>query len=43
MQRKIKHFLSGIAILLLIVTGTNIAKAQNAFAFIFYEFLLLIV
>lgn len=30
MQRRIKHFLSGIAVLLLIVASTNVASAQNA-------------
>ncbi len=30
MRRRIKHFLSGIAVLLLIVAGTSIAKAQSA-------------
>lgn len=30
MQRKIKHLLYGIAVLLLVVAGTDLAKAQNA-------------
>lgn len=30
MQRRIKHFLSGIAVLLLIVAGTSVVQAQNA-------------
>lgn len=41
MQRRIKHFLSGIAVLLLIVAGTNIAKAQNADALKFNEILVM--
>lgn len=30
MQRRIKYFLAGIAVLLLIVTGTGVTRAQNA-------------
>lgn len=30
MRREIKHFLYGIAVLLLVVAGTSVAKAQNA-------------
>ena len=41
MQRRIKHFLHGIAVLLLIVSGTNIAKAQNADALKFNEILVM--
>jgi len=41
MQRRIKHLLSGIAVLLLIVAGTNIARSQNAGDLRFNEILVL--
>jgi hypothetical protein len=41
MQRRIKHYLSGIVLLLLIVAGTNIAHAQNAGDLKFNEILVL--
>jgi len=41
MQRRIKHFLYGIAVLLLIVAGTNSATAQNADALKFNEILVM--
>ena len=41
MQRRIKHFLYGIAVLLLIVAGTNSAKAQNADVLKFNEILVM--
>jgi hypothetical protein len=41
MQRIIKHYLSGIVLLLLIVAGTNIAHAQNAGDLKFNEILVL--
>jgi hypothetical protein len=41
MQRKIKHLLYGIAVLLLVVAGTDIAKAQNAGDLRFNEILVL--
>lgn len=41
MQRRIKYFLAGIAVLLLIVTGTRVANAQNAGDLRFNEILVL--
>lgn len=41
MQRRIKHFLAGIALLLLIVTSTSIVRAQNAGDLKFNEILVL--
>jgi Na+-transporting methylmalonyl-CoA/oxaloacetate decarboxylase gamma subunit len=41
MQRRIKHFLSAIAVLLLIVAGTNVVKAQNVTDLKFNEILVL--
>ncbi|MBA4410715.1 MAG: OadG family transporter subunit [Bacteroidota bacterium] len=41
MQRRIDHFLSGIAALILIVAGTNLVKAQNAGDLKFNEILVL--
>ncbi len=41
MQRRIKHLLSGIAVLLLVVAGTNIAISQNAGDLKFNEILVL--
>ncbi len=41
MQRRIKHLLSGIAVLLLVVAGTNIARSQNAGDIKFNEILVL--
>ncbi len=41
MQRRIKHFIYGIAILLLVVAGTDLAKAQNTGDLRFNEILVL--
>ena len=41
MHRRIKHFLSGIAVLLLIVASTNVGRAQNATDLKFNEILVL--
>lgn len=41
MQRRIKYFLSGIAVLLLVVAVTDVAKAQNAGDLRFNEILVL--
>lgn len=41
MQRRIKHFLSVLAVLLLIVAGTNLVNAQNATDLKFNEILVL--
>lgn len=41
MQRRIKHFLAGIAVLLLIVAGTRVTQAQNASDLRFSEVLVL--
>lgn len=41
MQRRIKHFLSAIAVLLLIVAGTHLVKAQNTSDLKFNEILVL--
>ncbi len=41
MQRRIKHFLTGIAVLLLIFVGTNVAKSQSAGDLKFNEILVL--
>lgn len=41
MQRRIKHILRGIALLLLFVTATNLAKAQNAGDLRFNEILVI--
>lgn len=41
MQRRIKYFLSGIAVLLLIVAGTSVVRAQNAGDLKFNEILVL--
>lgn len=41
MQRRIKYFLAGITVLLLIVTGTRVTRAQNAGDLRFNEILVL--
>lgn len=41
MQRRIKHFLSGIAVLLIIVAATGATRAQNASALRFNEILVI--